>query len=92
MFTVKLRNGETHDIERPPFADLVAFERHFNTPAPQIDQDPRAEWVAFLVWRGLRWQKVQVGEFEDFIDQIDEVTVNQNGDSDPKVEATPPSD
>lgn len=95
MFTIKLRNGQTHTSPRPMFADLVAFERHFNVPAPKIDENPKAEWVAFLVWRGLRWQQIPVGEFEEFIDQIEELTINQNGDggaSEGKAEEPPPSE
>jgi len=91
-FTVKLRSGDTHEVAQPPFADLVAFERHFGIPAPKIDEDPRAEWVAFLVWRGLRWKQVAVGEFEEFVDQIDDISFQANGDEPPGKAADQPSD
>ena len=73
-------NGTEHTLEPAGMGDMVAFERHFSLSAAVFMRATkgdleaiRFEWIAFLVWRGLR-RIGAVGtdvEFGDvFLDQL----------------------
>lgn len=83
--TIKMSTGTTYDFDGKwgTVSDGVAFERRFNVNASIMAQmmgengkkspDFREEWMAFLAWRCLRRHDPSVAEFDEFIDDMEQL-------------------
>lgn len=104
--TAVMLDGTKHEATGVymPLADRVAFERKYAETLGQIrkqakeagsESEPdfsgvKDEQVAFFCWRLLRRGQIPVGEFEDFLENADELAIDvQDGPADP-TDAGPP--
>lgn len=56
-------------------ADLIAFERKFDTTYEAVDKTPRIEYIAFLAWNSLHRTGVETRTFDEFVDALDDFDV-----------------
>lgn len=70
--------GEEHIVPAAGLGDMVRFERQFGVPAQVFDADDptplKLEWIAYLVYLGLKRRGVVEGGFDDeFLDNVEDI-------------------
>lgn len=82
---VELDDGKTFEIPKSTVADEIAFERKFGLSAARLASDPHLEWLAFIVWNQIKRKGTEVPEFDDFVNQIQDLRVEvEEGKAGPK--------
>ena len=82
-------NGETHEAKFKP-GDLIRFERYFNRPLSALAETDEAgntsvkmEELAYLAFAALTRADTFDGDFDDFIDQLDDIELDGDGGDPP---------
>ncbi len=77
--SVQMLDGKAHEVEGLYIAlpDRIAFERRFKIPVLTLTKDEALleEHVAFLVHRLLLRSGVDVGTFDAFVENVQEITL-----------------
>lgn len=68
--------------------DQVAFERHFGVGLGRLEEEKRAEWVLWLIWRAWDRETKAGVEFEAFLDDLSDYDL-PTGDADPEAGGPP---
>src|SRR5215216_1043055 len=83
-FKVTMENGDVHEV-RPKLGELVRFERKYGQSAARLQElsesgEAKAEWLVFLAWSALCRKKLYDGDFDQFLDDMDDVNVMTEDD------------
>lgn len=71
-FIIKMQSGEEIRAVIDTVPVIVAFERHFNRSALELETAPRYEWVAWTCWFAARNDGAAVpAKFDDFLAALD---------------------
>lgn len=84
----------TQEVRTKP-VDLIRLERHFGMSIAEVfvGGQPKLDHIYYLAWSALRRTGQDVGEYEDWLETVEEVEFDADEESEPApLDRTPTTD
>jgi len=85
--TIKVKWTLDNDVREQQvvtsLATVVAWERHFRRKASEMGSGIGMEDILFLAWHRLNATKVDVRQFDEWVESVEDVEIVEAGDAGP---------
>lgn len=89
QFEVAYQDGRKMSVTAKP-KDFVAFERQYGRSMTEIAENAPLEWLYYLAWSPLHRSAQEPGDFDAFLDVVDDVTPVEDAEAPTAADPTQP--